>query len=171
MHVPALFEPVKVQCEIGDVPPMCHATCLSPVCLDIALFFFFLLVVYRSQGVPPFSVCFAPRDLVMSLSHGKLIHVMSQEAHCFLGVSRWMSFVNGLMLPVRVRVRFSSLPRALGVLGWTQRRFVRPRDRWPSGDRAGVHVGVFHCVHCRVTAMHVRYLIIHLLKYFNTKTK
>ena len=39
MHVPALFEPAKVQCEIGDVSPMCHATCLSPICLDIALFF------------------------------------------------------------------------------------------------------------------------------------
>jgi hypothetical protein len=72
--------------------------------------------------------------LVMSLSHGKLLQVMSQEAPCILGVSRWMSFVDGLMLPVRVRARFSSLPRALSVLGWTQRRFVRPRDRWPSGE-------------------------------------
>ena len=62
MHVPALFEPAKVQCEIGDIPPMCHATCLSPICLDIALFFFLpprclprsrcssLLYLFRSQG-------------------------------------------------------------------------------------------------------------------------
>ena len=133
MHVPALFEPAKVQCEIGDIPPMCHATCLSPICLDIALFFFFLLVVCQDQGVPPFSICFTPRDLVMSFSLGKLLQVMSQEAPCFLGVSRWMSFVNGLLLHIRVRFRFLSLPRAR-VLGWTQRRFVRPRDRWPSGD-------------------------------------
>jgi hypothetical protein len=95
--------------------------------------------------------------LVMSLSHGKLLRVVSQEAPCFFGVSRWMSFINGLMLPVRVRARFSSLPRALSVLEWTQRRFARPRDRWPSGDWAGVHVRACHCVH--VTAIHHCYLI------------
>ncbi len=88
MHVPALFEPAKVQCEIGDIPPMCHAACLSPIYFDIALFFFFLLVVCQGQGVPPFSICFAPRDLVMSLSHGKLLQVVSQEAPWFFDVSR-----------------------------------------------------------------------------------
>ena len=88
MHVPALFEPAKVQCEIGDVPPMCHATCLSPVCLDAALLFFFLLVIREIRDIPPFSICFAPRNFVMSFSQGKLLKVMSQEAPCFFCVSR-----------------------------------------------------------------------------------